>query len=308
MYDLIVIGGGPAGITAGIYSARKKLKTLIISKDLLGQAGKAYWVENYPGIESIQGFQLMEQFLKHLKKFEIEIKEGEEIKSLKRNGKSFFEITTEKKETFSAKAVIIASGRSPRKLEVQGEKEFLGKGVSYCVICDGPLFSGKNVAVVGGGNAAFGAAIELSKICPKVYLLEEADQCKADEINQEKARKIGNIEVLCEAKVREIKGKNFVDALIYEDESSGKTLEIPVEGIFVEIGSVPATGFVGDLVDFNERDEIRIDFYSCSTKTPGLFAAGDVTSNRDKQVVIACGEGAKAALSSYYYIQNLKTI
>jgi len=305
MYDLIIIGGGPAGITAGIYAARKKLDTLLITKNFISQAGKAAWIENYPGFKGIVGLDLMNKFKEQLDKLEIDINEGEEVKGIKKKG-NVFEIRTTEKDRYTAKTVIITSGRDPRPLEVPGEKEFIGRGISYCVTCDGPLFSGKTVAVIGGGNSAFMAAFELAKYCPKVYLLEAGPRPKADEINQERAKKEAKIKVICHAKIKEIRGKDFVNSLVYEDQLSQKINELPVAGVFIEIGSLPATGFVKDLVDFNERDEIQIDPETCSTKTPGLFAAGDVTDIRDKQIIIAGGEGAKAALSAYYYLENLK--
>lgn len=304
MYDLIIVGGGPAGITAGIYAARKKLDTLLISKDFIGQTGKAFLVENYPGFKKIQGFQLIEKFNKHLRKFKIDINEGEEVIKIKKEKDGFFEIRTSQKDRYSARAIIIASGRDPRPLEVPGEKEFLGRGVSYCLICDGPMFSGKTVAVVGGGNSGFEGALDLVRFCPKVYILEVGSKVLADEINQERARVTKKIEVICNAKVKKIKGRDFVNSLIYQDQISQKNIEISVEGIFVEIGSIPATGFVKGLVDFNEEDEIKINPKTCATETPGLFAAGDVTDVRDKQIIVAAGEGAKAALSAYDYLQK----
>lgn len=303
MFDLIIIGGGPAGISAGIYAARKKLNTLLITKDFIGQSGNALNVENYPGFESIAGIELMGKFKKHLERFAIDINEGENVKKIERKN-GVFEITTSEKDRYLARAVIITSGRDPRPLEVPGEKEFIGKGVSYCVTCDGVFFSGKTVAVVGGGNAGFYAAEELAKYCPKIYLLEGGSRLRADEIIQERVRGIEKIEVICNAKIQEIHGKDFVTSLVYEDQASKKKIELAVSGIIVEIGSIPATGFINNLVDFNEKDEIKIDPATCATKTPGLFAAGDVTDVKYKQIIIACGEGAKAALSAYEYLQN----
>ena len=204
-----------------------------------------------------------------------------------------------------AKSIIIASGRDPRPLEVPREKEFLGRGVSYCTTCDAPLFQDKTVAIIGGGNAGFEAALELTKYCPKIYILEVSSKVGADEINQERAKNSGKIEVILNAKVKEIKGKEKVTSLIYENLHKKEKKELPVEGVFVEIGSIPATGFLKDLVDFNEQDEIKINPKTCETKTPGLFAAGDVTDVKDKQIIVAAGEGAKAALSAYEYLQKI---
>jgi len=304
IYDLIIIGGGPAGIAAGIYAARKKLKTLLIARDFIGQAGKAVVVDNYPGIEEISGAELMGKFKKHLEKFEIDIREGKPVREIRKE-EGVFEVTIPKENKYLAKAVIIASGRDPRPLKVLGEKEFLGKGVSYCATCDGILFKGKTVAVIGGGNAGFYSALELAKYCPKVYIFEGGEVVRADEIVQEMVRKTGKTEVICNVEISEIRGRDFVSSLIYKNRASGKIGEIPVKGIIIEIGSIPATSFVKDLVDFTERGEIRIDLRTGATKTLGLFAAGDVTEVRDKQIIIAAAEGTKALLSAYNYLQAL---
>ncbi len=304
IYDVIIIGGGPAGITAGIYTARKKLKTLLITRDFIGQIGKASFIENYPGFKEISGPELISEMREQLEKFEVIIKEGEKVKEIKKRKDGSFEIITGSKEKYLAKAVIITTGRDPRPLEVPGEKEFISKGVSYCVTCDGPLFNGKTVAVIGGGNSGFHAAFELVKYCPKVYILESKPVIKADEIFQEKAKATGKIEIITNTNIKEIKGTNFVEKIIVENNKSKKIEEISVQGVFVEIGSIPATGFGKGLVDFNKEDEIIINPKTCATKTPGLFAAGDVTNVEYKQILIAAGEGAKAGLSSYEYIKN----
>jgi len=304
-YDLIIIGGGPAGITAGIYAARQKLNTLLITKDFGGQvARKAVAIENYPGFEEISGLDLIQKLEKHLRKQKIDIKR-DEVVELKKTGLKFL-VWTKSKNKFEAKAVIITSGSDPRPLEVPGEKKFIGKGVSYCSICDGPLFSNKTVAVIGGGNSGFETAIFLSKISPKIYILEAGPKVRADEVNQEIVRKIGKVEIITNALLKEIEGDRFVNSITYQDQKSKKIHTLKVEGVFVEIGSQPATSFVKGLVDFNERDEIKVEFETYQTKTPGLFAAGDVNIGRYKQIVTACGEGAKAALSVYDYLQKLK--
>jgi len=302
-YDLIIIGGGPAGVTAGIYAARQKLNTLLITKSFGGQvARKAVAIENYPGFEEISGMELIKKFEKHLRKQKVDI-ERDEVTKLKKIGNHFF-VQTKSKNRFQSKAVIVASGADPRPLEVPGEKEFIGKGLSYCVTCDGPLFEGKTVAVIGGGNAGFEAAIALSNWAKKIYILEFGEKIRADETNQEIVKKTGKVEVITNAEVREIQGAQFVNSLIYQDRKTKKEIKLPVDGIFVEIGSQPATSFVKGLVDFNERDEIKVEFETFQTKTPGLFAAGDVNVGSFKQIVTACGEGAKAALATYNYLQK----
>lgn len=304
-YDLIIIGGGPAGITAGIYAVRQKMNTLLITKEFGGQvARKAVMIENYPGFEEISGFDLIRVLEKQLRKQKIDI-ERDEVKEVKKVGEKFI-VITKSKNRFESKTVIVASGADPRPLEAKGEKEFLGKGVSYCVTCDGPLFENKVVVVVGGGNAGFEAALYLSKIAKKIYILEFSEKVRADAENQERAKKTGKVEVITQAMVKEIRGRNFVESLIYQDRATGKEKELKVDGIFIEIGNLPATSFVKGLVDFNERDEIVVEFETMATKTPGLFAAGDCNIGRYKQIVTACGEGAKAALAAYDYLENLK--
>jgi thioredoxin-disulfide reductase len=300
-YDLVIIGAGPAGITAGIYVARKKINTLLLSKDFVGQTGKALLVENYPGFEQIEGAGLMARLKKHLEKFKIEIKEENAVK-LKKN-KDLFEIKTNSSE-YSAKSVIIASGAKPRSLGVPGEKEFVGRGISYCTICDAPFFKGKTVAVAGSGNSGIEASLELTKYAKKVYILEFSPKLKADEINQEKIKKNNKIEIILSAQIKEIKGENFVKSVIYQDRNSKELKEIFLDGIFIQIGWEPAADFAKGLVKFNEKNEIEINLLTNETKTPGLFAAGDVTSIPFKQMIIAAGEGAKAALSCHDYLKK----
>jgi alkyl hydroperoxide reductase subunit F len=304
IYDLIIIGGGPAGIAAGIYSARQRLNVLLISKDFGGQmARKAVAIENYPGFEEISGLELIQKFEKHLKKQKIEIKKDEVVK-LEKIGEEF-SILTKSKNKFNSKTVIIASGGDPRPLEVPREKEFIGRGVSYCSLCDGPLFSNKNIAIIGGGNSAFETAISLSNIVKKIYILETGSEIKADAENQEKVQKTAKAEIITNAFLKEIKGKKFVDSIVYQNGKTGENITLAVEGVFVEIGSQPATSFIKDLVEFNERDEVKVDFETFKTKTPGLFAAGDVNIGKYKQIITACGEGTKAALAACDYLQSL---
>jgi len=304
LYDLIIIGGGPAGITAGIYAIRKKLKTLIITKDLQGQVQWAVSVENYPGLPDIKGMDLAKRFENHLKQYEAEIINDEVIKIEKEN--QIFALITKSGDRFIAMSVIIASGADPRPLEVPGEKEFIGKGVTYCVTCDAPFFKDKPVAVIGGGNAGVKAAVELTHYASKVYLLEFQERLAADEWEQERAMNNEKIEIFTSAALKSIEGKNKIEKITYEDIKSKQKKNLNVEGVFVSVGTQPATSFIKELVDFNEKDEIAIDPKTCQTKTPGLFSAGDVTDVKYNQIVIAAGEGAKAALSVYDYLRNLK--
>jgi len=305
MYDLIIIGGGPAGITAGIYATRQKLNTLLITKSFGGQvAKKAVAIENYPGFAEISGLELIRRFKKHLRKQKIDI-ERDEVTKIKKIGKKFF-VQTKSKHQFQAKAVIVASGADPRPLEVEGEKKYIGRGLSYCPTCDGPLFEGKTVAIIGGGNAGFEAAIFLSLIAKKIYILEYGKKVGADEINQERVKKTGKVEVITNVAIKKIQGDQFVNSLVYEDRKTGREKTLAVEGVFIEIGSQPATSFIKGLVDFNEKDEIIVNPKTGETRIPGLFAAGDIDDVPYKQIVIAAGEGAKAALAAYNYIKNLR--
>lgn len=305
LFDLIIIGAGPAGMTAGLYAARQKLKTLLITKDFGGQvAKKAVAIENYPGFEEISGIDLIEKFKNQLQRYEIDI-EKDEVTKVRKVKESFFVLTSSKKE-FEAKTVIIASGADPRPLEVPGEKEFIGKGVSYCAVCDGALFPDKTVAIVGGGNSGFETALFLSNIAKKIYILEYGSVVKADKENQVAVEKTGKVQIITNVALKEIKGDKFVNSIIYQDRETKKDQVLAVKGVFVEIGYQPTTSFVKGLVDFNEEDEIKVEFETCQTKTPGLFAAGDVNVGRFKQVTTACGEGTKAALAAFNYLKGLK--
>lgn len=304
IFDLIIIGGGPAGISAGIYSGRQGLKTLLLTEGFGGQmAKKAVEIENYPGFPKISGLDLIKKFEEHLRNFKnIEIK-TEAIVKLDKSGDIFLIKTVS--GDYAAKAVIIASGAEPRMLNVSGEKEFIGKGVSYCPICDGPLFRNKEVAVIGGGNAGCESAVFLFNYVKKLYVLEFSAQLGAEKVNQEAILKSGKAEIITNAKLREIRGDKFVNEIIYEDLTSGETKTLPVNGVFVEIGYKPATGFIQNrLADFTEKGEIAIDFDTCATKTAGLFAAGDVTGGKCKQIVVAAGEGAKAALAVNKFLRK----
>lgn len=308
-YDLIIIGAGPAGTSAGVYAARQKLNTVIISKDIGGQiAKKAVDIENYPGFEKISGPDLIKTFEDQLKKNGVEII-LEEVLKVDKKGKKFI-ISTSAGNKYESLAVIVSTGADPRPLEVPGEKEFIGKGVSYCSLCDGPVFRDKTVAVVGGGNSGFESALFLSNYVKKIYLLEYGPEPKADEHNQKLVEKMGKAEIITNAKVLKIEGDQpaggFVKSLTYQDLLSNQEKKLEVSGVFVEVGNSPATAFVKDLVDFSKRDEIVVDPETCQTKTDGLFAAGDCNQGKYKQIVAAAGEGAKASLSAYEYIQKAR--
>lgn len=312
MYDLIIIGAGPAGVSAAVYAARQRLNMLIISKDLGGQvAKKAVDIENYPGFEKISGPDLVDLYQKQIKFNNLEVV-YDEVTSLKKedpstsSGQAKFLVSTKSGKIYEAISVIITSGAESRLLNVSGEKEFSGKGVSYCSLCDGPVFKDKIVAVVGGGNNGFESAVFLSNYVKHVYVLEYADKVKADQENQDLVYKNKNIEVITNAKVVKIEGKVFVNSITYEDLKSGQEKTLEVSGVFVEIGYIPSTSFVGDLAELNDKNEIIFDPKTMETKTKGLFSAGDCNVSKYKQIVMASGEGAMAALSAYEYIKKHK--
>ncbi|MGC8812247.1 MAG: NAD(P)/FAD-dependent oxidoreductase [Candidatus Aenigmatarchaeota archaeon] len=307
MYDVIIVGGAAAGLTAGIYSGRRKLKTLILTKDIGGQASLAFQVENYPGFLKIPGFELMQKFYQQAINSGAEVV-FEEVLGIKEKGENYL-VKTAKKE-YETKTVILAFGKTPRSLNVPGEKEFVGKGVSYCAICDLPLFKGKTIAVVGGGNSALDAALNGSEIASKVYLIHRRKEFRGFEELVEKVRKKENVEFILDSVVKEIKGKKFVEAIIVKNVLTEEEKEIKVDGVFVEIGFETKIDFVKDLVKV-ENDQIVVNkkcetFYPNSDKIrPGIFAAGDLTDNPFKQIVTSAAEGAKAALQAYNYIKGI---
>jgi len=306
VYDLIIVGGGPAGITAGIYAARKRLKTLLITKNFLGQVAKTGQIDNYSGFPEISGMKLMKKFEEHLKKFDIKINEDEEVTKVDVSGlanhKTKFLVKTKNGKEFSGRVVIVATGRDPRPLEIPGEKEFIGRGVSYCSICDSPFFKDKSAAVIGGGNSGFEAALDLTKYAKRIFIFERSDKIIADEILQEQVKRERKIQIHLNKEMKKIEGIGKVQALIYQDLKTGETFQVPIDGIFVQIGSVPATGFLKGLCEFNENDEIKVDFETCTASCPGIFAAGDVNDGKWKQIIIAAAEGCRAALAAYEYL------
>lgn len=302
-YDVIIIGAGPAGVSAAIYASRRALKTLVISKDLGGQTALALGIENYPGIKKIDGIDYIKETQKQAKEFGAEFSFEEVTNLNKQNNK--FELKTNSNKIYVAKAIILAFGRSPRKLNVSGEEEFTGKGVAYCATCDAPLFAGKDVVVVGGGNSAVDAAILLAKASPKVYLVHRRDEFRAEKVLIEKMNNTANIEQILSAKITEILGGEFVRAVKVQTKD-GSIRELDLKGIFIEIGGDVNAKWLEDMVDLNSKGEIETDKNN-QTSVPGLFAAGDSTVVPYKQMVIAAGEGANAALAAYDYIQTLNS-
>lgn len=299
MQDLIIIGGGPAAMAAAVYGARKKLDQILIAPEFGGQQVWATEVENYLGFRLISGYDLARKFEEHVRDFGVPMV-VDRVVSLSKEG-NVFTVKTEGGEEYQSHAVIVASGRSALNLGVPGEEEFKGKGVAYCATCDAPLFAGEDVAVAGGGNAGLYAVIQLAKIAGKVYLLEAASFLRGDQELQDKIKKTPNVQIFLRTRVTQVKGDKFVKSIGMENLETGEQSEIPVTGIFVEIGSRPNTAFLPPEVKLTERGEVEVD---CLDKTsmPGLYAAGDVSSVPAKQIIIAAGEGAKALLSAYEYL------
>lgn len=299
MKDLIIIGAGPAGITAAVYAARKQLDFSVITKDIGGQTAWSGEIENYTGYQFITGPDLAQKFRRHLEQHKFDLREGQGAVKVAKEA-SGFRVETTKGETLSARTLIIASGKKPRPLNVPGETEFKNRGVTYCATCDGPLFAGKEVAVIGGGNSALDATLQMMKIAPRVYLINIGEKLIGDPVMQEKVKASPVVEILNQAKTLEIKGDKFVSGIKLE--VAGQARDIAVQGVFVEVGLVPNSDFI-DIVEKNKRGEININC-SAQTSEEGIYAAGDVTSVPEKQIVIAAGDGAKASLGAFHYLSR----
>lgn len=297
-FDIIIIGAGPAGLTAGIYAARRGLKVLLISKTIGGRCSEAAIIENYPGFYKINGFKLAKKIQTQAKKTGVKIK-YDEVVDIKMDHR--FEILTASNNKFSCSALIIATGLVSKRLNVKGENEFRGKGLSYCVVCDGPLYKDKIVAVIGNGNEAIQATLFLSEIAKKVILILEQEKIEGEEVMINRIKERG-IEIIPNAKIKEVVGDTLVNGLIFE--RNGKEEKIELQGIFVEIGTIPVTELTsklgiemdGNFIKVNDKQETNI---------PGVFACGDVTSKSQlKQVVVACAEGAMAGNYAANFVRS----
>ncbi len=296
-YDIIVVGAGAAGLTAALYAGRRKLSALVIGKEIGGQASTTLSIENYPGVDSITGPELMNQFTAQAKKFGAQIV-ADEITSVTKTAEGFSVQTPS--NTYQAKAIILAFGSEHRHLDVPGEKEFLNKGVVYCATCDAPFFEGKPVAVIGGGNGAMYSTTVLIPVANKIYLVHRGDKFSAEPMLVEKVKQSPKVEIVMNATVKEIVGDKFVEGITIDTPEGEKKL--PVEGIFIAIGHTVKSEFLKGLVNLSPTGEIVADQFG-KTSCAGIFAAGDATTVPYKQMIIAAGEGAKAALSAYDYIQ-----
>lgn len=307
MYDVIIIGGGPAAAGAAVYVARKKLKTLLITESFGGQSIVSADIHNWIGAKSISGIDLAKNLEAHIRNYpeEVEVKISELAMKVSKQGEEF-RVETNKGGVYETRAVIMCAGARRRKLGIPGEEEYNGKGVAYCSTCDAPLFGGKDVAVVGGGNAGLEAVVDLLPYAKHVYLLEYADALKGDPTTQDKIKNMDQIEVIVNAVAKQVEGAQFVTGLRYTDRVSKEEKTLSVEGVFVEIGSVPNSEPVKDLVELNEHGEIVIDHKTAATSQIGIWAAGDITDEMYKQNNISTGDGVKAALSCYQYLLTKK--
>ena len=301
LYDVTVVGSGPAAVSAAIYAARKGLNVAMIGVKIGGQVLDTNEIENIIGTVLTTGAKFAETLEKHLKEHEIAFKEGHLVKEIKEDGKDKILVTDDGK-SYKTKTVIVATGAKPRSLNIPGEAEYVGKGVHYCSTCDGPFYKGLDVAVIGGGNSGVEAALDLSGIAKSVTLIEFMPELKADKVLQEKLAEQPNVKTILNSATVKVNGNEFVESIVYKSRETDEEKTLNVEGMFVEIGLSPRSEVVKDLVETNKIGEIVINPENNSTSVAGIFAAGDVTNIRQKQIIIAMGEGAKAALGAFEYL------
>lgn len=300
-YDMTVIGGGPAGVAAAIYAARKGIPTAIVVEEFGGQVNETLGIENIIGTKYIEGPELGKALEAHLREYEIDIIKGQKVAQITKEVP--FTLTLENGVQLHSKTAVIATGAHWRDVNVPGEQEFKAKGVAYCPHCDAPLFAGKDVAVIGGGNSGIEAAIDLSNIAKHVTVIEFMPELKADQILQERAHEADNIKIITNAQTTEICGTDHVESIQYKDRATDEIHAIDLDGVFVQIGLVPNTNWVKETVECNNRGEIMVD-KTGATNIPGLYAAGDCTDSAYKQIIISMGSGATAALGAFDYLMR----
>ena len=304
IYDLAIIGGGPGGVAAGVYSARKKIKTILITDTFRGQSAVAGEIQNWIGTISISGEELAKNLENHLKSYskDITIQEKEMVISITKN-QDIFTIKTNKAE-YQAKTILITTGSIRKKIQVKGAEEFEGKGITYCATCDAPMFGDADVAVIGGGNSAFEAVHQLLAYAKTITIIQRSD-FRAEPIMVQKILSNPKVKGITNVDILEIKGDKFVSSIVYKDKNTGETTDLPVSGIFVEIGANPSLDFMEHgLVKLNEKEEVMIDAKNQKTGTPGIWAAGDCTDGLYKQNNIAVGDAVKAVEDIYKYLKN----
>ncbi len=306
MKDLIIIGGGPAGVAAGVYAARKHLQTVLVAEEIGGQSTVSEGIENWIGHAKISGTDLAKALTAHLdavKSDKVALTLGSRVEKLERVD-GCFRATTKRGETIEARAVLIASGASRRKLAVPGAEKFENKGVTYCASCDGPLFAGMDVAVVGGGNAGFETAAQLLAYAKSVTLIHRHAMFKADPVTVERVRAHPNMRVVTHAEPTEVLGEQFVTGLRYRNKDNGEESTLPVSGVFVEAGVIPNTGFAEGLLELDEVNRVKIDPRTQRTSIEGVWAAGDCTDELYHQNNIAAGDGVKALEDLYLWLKT----
>ena len=305
-YDLLIVGGGPAAMSAAVYAARKMLTFAIIARDFGGQVRETSEVENWLGFQSINAKDLADSFEEHVKSFDIPARIGASVRVIKKKA-DMFTLTMEDGTEYSSRTVILATGKRHRQLNVPGEKDLVGRGVAYCATCDAPFYKGKKVVVAGGGNSAFTTALDLLKVKADVTLVNFLKGWQADTALHERVKKAGPLNLLDYHQIIRIEGQKGVTGIVVKNRKDGKEKRLKANGVFVEIGLLPNNDPVRDLVALNDQGEVVVDCMD-RTSIEGLYGAGDVTTVPHKQIVIAAGEGAKAALSAYNYLINKSLI
>jgi len=303
IFDLAIIGGGPAGVAAGVYSARKKIKAILITENFRGQSAVSGEIQNWIGDISVSGEELHKKLENHVKSYskDIDIKEKERVTSITRENDVFI-IKTDKQE-FKSKTILKTTGSIRKKIQIKGSEEFEGKGITYCATCDAPMFGGQDVAVIGGGNSAFEAATQLLAYANNIYIIQRSE-FRAEPIMVQKLLSNPKIKGITNVDIMEIKGDKFVSSIVYKDKKTGEITDLPVAGIFVEIGANPSLDFLEHgLVKLNEKEEIIIDSKNQKTSTAGIWAAGDCTDGLYKQNNIAVGDAVKALEDIYRFLK-----
>jgi len=299
-FDVLIVGGGPAGAAAAVYAARKGIRTGVASERFGGQVLDTLGIENFISIKETEGPKFAHALEEHVRDYDVDIMNLQRAKALV-PGKDLIEVQLESGASLKSKTVIISTGARWRNINVPGEHEFKNKGVAYCPHCDGPLFKGKRVAVIGGGNSGVEAAIDLAGIVGHVTLIEFDTQLRADAVLQRKLKSLKNVDIFTNAQTTEITGDQKVNGLVYKDRASGELKKVELEGVFIQIGLVPNTDWLKGTVELTKHGEIVVDARG-QTSVPGVFAAGDVTTVPFKQIIIAAGDGAKAALGAFDHL------
>jgi len=304
MYDLVIIGGGPAGVAAGVYAARKKMKSLLITDSFGGQSLNSAGIENWIGTKNISGYDLARALEEHLRaQADIEVVDGDFVSRVEKKDAGF-SVTTKNGKKFDAKYVLVASGSRRKRLGVPGEADFEGKGVVFCTTCDAPLFGGKTVAVVGGGNSALEGVMDLIQYASKIYLMVRSESLRGDPVTQEKIKSHPNVEILWNTEITQVRGGKFVTGVNYKNTKTGENKDLALDGVFVEIGLIPNSDFVKDLAKTDAYGEIIVDHKTQESSMPGIWAAGDVADVLYKQNNISVGDAVKAVLNIYDKIKK----